>query len=213
MFDVWYEIAKDGAAAIPKNVSELSALEWVEIGEKYPELLPEEFRTYEVSSDVRLVRESPFVEIEKDDGRSFRFKAKDLQNGKDICIAIDVEELMVSLVRDHFHKDEDESAFGGVLVCTCGIAGCAGLWSQTCHVSSKMVHWSVVHYEDQLELFFERETYEKGALSMLRTLAENPGKYSMTYDSLYERDHAAFVEAVKDLQRKVANVQKANKVE
>ena len=36
MFDIWHKIIEESEAAIPANPSALSALEWCEIGEKYP---------------------------------------------------------------------------------------------------------------------------------------------------------------------------------
>lgn len=196
MFDIWQKIEEKSTVAIPTQVSALSALGWVEIGEKYPELMPEEFRGYDIYSDPQLILTSPFVETEKDGCLSFAFKATDPQTGKEIDVSIDEKELMLSLRKADFYADEWDSSYGGVLVCSCGYAGCAGVWSQTCHVSSKMVHWSVRHYDDKLELFFERDAYERGAFEMLSILAENPDKYSMIYDSYYERNHEAFAEEV-----------------
>lgn len=36
VFDIWYKIMEEGAVAMPASPSELSALEWCEVGEKYP---------------------------------------------------------------------------------------------------------------------------------------------------------------------------------
>lgn len=41
MFDIWHKIKEDGESAIPAEPSALSALEWCEIGEIYPNLVPE----------------------------------------------------------------------------------------------------------------------------------------------------------------------------
>lgn len=73
MIDSWRKIAEKGAAAVPVKASALSALGWVEIGEKYPELMPEEFRRYDVYSDSQLIRESPFVPVVIKGAKSFRF--------------------------------------------------------------------------------------------------------------------------------------------
>ena len=67
MFDIWHKIMEEGEAAIPASPSELSALEWCEVGEKYPNLVPELFRGYEPLNSPFLIRESPFVNEKGDE--------------------------------------------------------------------------------------------------------------------------------------------------
>ena len=200
MFDIWQRIKEKGAAAVPANPDALTALEWVEVGERWPELVPEKSRRWDVYVDPQLIRESPFVEKVEKSGESgfwtFKFCAHDSAAVEDLDVSVDVDELIRVFGMSDFHHDDGESAFGGLLVCSCGIAGCDGLWSQTFHVSEKMVHWSIRRYKDEYELFFEREAYECGVLRMLKTLVENPGKYTLTYDMSYEIDHEAFVDSV-----------------
>lgn len=45
------------------RATSLSALGWVEVGEKYPELMPEKFRGYDIYSGPQRIRESPFVRV------------------------------------------------------------------------------------------------------------------------------------------------------
>lgn len=197
MFDIWREIEERGAVVVPVKETALSALGWTEIGEKYPELMPECFRRYDVYNDPMLIRESPFKAVEDGDGRSYRFVADDPATGVSLVnVSVDVDELLRVLPLDEFMASDAESTFGGVLVCSCGIAGCAGIWSQTCHVSEKMVHWSVRKYEDEIELFFEREVYERGVMKMLREMVERPGAFSVPHGQLYNDDHEQFVSNV-----------------
>lgn len=55
------------------------------------------------------------------------------------------------------------------------------------------MHWSVRKYEDEIELFFEREVYERGVMKMLREMVERPGAFSVPYGQLYNDDHEQFV--------------------
>jgi len=201
MFDIWRKIDEEGAVAVPTHMESLSALGWVEVGEKYPELIPEEHRRYDVYSDRQLIRESPFVVTEIKGKKSYHFKTTDPIGGKSIDTWVDPMELAETFGRDYFHTDDGISSFGGILVCSCGIAGCAGIWSQTFHVSEKMVHWSVVCDEDELEFFFEREAYEKGVLTMLRALLENSEEYTLPGpdDSLCEDALDAFKSDVAEM--------------
>ena len=194
MFDIWRKIEEKGACAVPVKASALSALGWVEIGEKHPELIPEEFRHHDVYSDPQLIRESPFAPVVIKGVKSFHFKATDLIGGKSFDAWVDPLELVETFGRDYFHTDDGVSSFGGILVCSCGIAGCAGIWSQTFHVSEKMVHWSVVCDDDEFEFFFEREAYEKGALTLMRTLLERPEEFVLPglEDSLCDDSLEAF---------------------
>lgn len=179
MFDIWRKIDEKGAVAVPAKNSALSALGWVEIGEKYPELMPEEFRHHDVYSDFQLIRDSPFVVVSAEGEKSYHFKMTDPVGGKSLDAWVDPWTLMSALGQEYFHTDDGMSAFGGILVCSCGIAGCAGIWSQTFHVSRKMVHWSIFYEGDEIEFFFEREVYERGALAMMRALRENPGEFTL----------------------------------
>ena len=61
MFDIWQNIAEKGAVAVPLKTAALTPLGWAEIGEVYPDLLPDGCRNCDVYSDPQLIRESPFV--------------------------------------------------------------------------------------------------------------------------------------------------------
>ena len=179
MFDIWRRIDENGSVVVPTKETALSALGWVEIGERYPELMSKKFCGHDVYSDPQLIRDSPFAPVVIKGTKSFHFKATDPIGGKSFDAWVDPLELAGAFGHDYFHTDDGESSFGGILVCSCGIAGCAGIWSQTFHVSEKMVHWSVVCYEDEFEFFFEREAYEKGALTVMRALLERPDEYTL----------------------------------
>ena len=77
MFDLWRKINEEGEAAIPANPSGLSALEWCEVGEQYPHLVPEEFRGFEPFSSPFLIRTSPFV---NEKGNEYLFVATSPDN-------------------------------------------------------------------------------------------------------------------------------------
>ena len=201
MFDIWRKIDEKGAVVVPTKETALSALGWVEISEEYPELRPEDLRGYDVYSDPQLIRESPFAPVVIKGTKSFHFKATDPIGEKSFDAWVDPMELAETFGRNYFHADDGESSFGGILVCSCGIAGCAGIWSQTFHVSEKMVHWSVVRYDDEFEFFFEREAYEKGVLTMMRALLERPDEFTLPGPDgwLYEEALEAFRSQVDEM--------------
>ena len=133
MFDLWRKINEEGEAAIPANPSGLSALEWCEVEEKYPHLVPEEFRGFEPFSSPFLIRTSPFV---NEKGNEYLFVATSPDTGKTIRCGMNMWDFLDNLELEYFHYDEYHNSLSSVLVCDgCGVAGCAGIWSQTCHVS------------------------------------------------------------------------------
>ena len=83
MFDIWHKINDDGEAAIPANPSALSALEWGEVGELYPHLVPEEFRGLEPFTSPFLIRTSPFV---NEKGNEYLFVATSPDSGKTLRV-------------------------------------------------------------------------------------------------------------------------------
>ena len=176
-----------------------------EIGEVFPDLVPDGCRNCDVYSDPQLIRESPFL---NDTGKGYLFTATDPIGGGDIGCAMCCEELMNRAgANDYHYTDFDFGSPEAILTCSCGNPGCDGFWSQSFHVSSKMVHWSILRYREKYELFFEREAYEFGLIRMLKDMCEHPGiyditygsSYQITYGSSYQENHASFVERVHDM--------------
>ena len=193
MFDIWHKIDEKGAVAVPLNPTALTPLGWAEIREVYPELVPDEFRSCDVYSDPQLIYLSPF---ENEDGQEYLFYATDPVSDASIKCGICFNELLDTIGAKDYHADNEDSSFAGILTCNgCGIPGCDGLWSQSFHVSEKMIHWSIVRYEEEMELFFEREAYERGLIAMLHEMATSDTVFSTPHGSLYERKNA-FAERV-----------------
>ncbi len=195
MFDLWRKINEEGEAAIPANPSGLSALEWCEVGEQYPHLVPEDFRGFEPFTSPFLIRESPFV---NEKGNEYLFVATSPDSGKTLRCGMNMWDFLDNLGLKYFHYDEYHNSLSSVLVCDgCGVAGCAGIWSQTCHVSKWMVHWSVVVHDEEFDLFFEREAYEKGLIAMLHEMVTSDEVFNVPDGSPYE-DKEKFAEMVKE---------------
>ena len=189
------KINEEGAAAIPANPSELSALEWCEVGEQYPHLVPEPFRGFKPLTSPFLIWESPFV---NEKGNEYLFVATSSDTGKTLRCGINLWDMLDNIGLEYFHDDQQQSNLNAILVCdSCGVAGCAGIWSQTCHVSKWMVHWSVRVYEEEFELFFDREAYEMGLIVMLHDMATSDVVFNVPDGSPYE-DKEEFVEMVKE---------------
>lgn len=106
MFDIWRKIAEKGAVAVPVKASALSALGWVEVGEKWPELIPEEFRHHDVYSDPQLIWKSPFV---CEDDKQYLFVATDPSLGKTLKVSIGYNELLGALGAEDYYNDYEAS--------------------------------------------------------------------------------------------------------
>ncbi len=197
MFDLWRKIDEEGEAAIPANPSGLSALEWCEVGEQYPHLVPEEFRGFEPFASPFLIRDSPFV---NEKGNEYLFVATSHDSREPLRCGIDLWHLLKNLCASYYHHDQQhDGSFDAVLVCDgCGIAGCAGIWSQTCHVSKWMVHWSVRVYDEEFELFFEREAYESGLIAMLHEIVTSDAVFTVPYSCSPYEDKEMFVKTVEE---------------
>ena len=194
MFDLWRKINEEGEAAIPANPSGLTALEWCEVGELYPHLVPESFRGFEPFTSPFLIRPSPFI---NEKGNEYLFVATSPDSGKTLRCGMNMWDWLDNFGLDYFHYDEYHDSLKSVLVCEgCGVAGCAGIWSQTCHVSKLMVHWSVQRHEDEFELFFERKVYEKGLIAMLHDMVTSDVVFTVPDGSPYE-DKEEFADMVK----------------
>ena len=201
MVDIWHKVYEGGESAIPAEPSALSALEWCEIGEKYPNRVPEPFQGFDPVTSSRLIRESPFV---NEIGNEYLFVATSPDNGKTFRCGINLWGMLSNLGMTDFHYDEDQGNFHAVLVCkSCGVAGCAGIKSQTCHVSKWMVHWSIKEYDEEFEFFFEREAYESGLISMLHDMVTSDVAFVVPDGSPYE-DKERFAEMVNEALRQRA---------
>lgn len=166
MFQLWKRIEEVGAVAIPDRADALSGLEWVEVAERYPDLvLPEYFR-YDIESDSHLRFECPFVRI----GDSYKFQVAGNGEADSLNVFVDLRQLLEKLGAKDYCVDDDAGFFEGILTCSCGVPGCAGLWNQSFHVSERMVRWDVCCYETRFELFFDRKTYDEGVVCLLHDL-------------------------------------------
>ena len=172
MFELWRKIEEKGAVAIPIRPDALSRLEWAEVSELYPELVPDECRGYDVYFDEQLILTCPFVRV----GNAYKFMARMHEENKWLNVFVDTRELVGVLCAKNYHIGLAASLFDGPLICSCGISGCDGIDSQSIHVSEGMVRWDVLRYRQHYELFFEREAYDVGVVRMLHDLCqENSG--------------------------------------
>ena len=165
MHDFWRKYHEEGAAAIPEDAAALVPLTWVEVEELHPKRVPVEYAGADPLSSPFLIQTSPFV-LKEAKGRFWSFKAEDPAAKRVFEAEIDYSELLPAIGATDYFGAED----AGILTCGCGIPGCAGIWSQTCHVSRHMVHWTVRETGHWTDLFFEREAYERGMVGMLHEM-------------------------------------------
>ncbi|MBR6021835.1 MAG: hypothetical protein IK066_05385 [Kiritimatiellae bacterium] len=178
MNDFWRRFHEEGVAAIPSDVAALSPLAWAEVEELHPERVPAECAGCNPLSSPLLIRTSPFVREEDEDGVGFwAFEAEDPVAKRVFDADIDYSELFPAIGKTDYFGDEG----AGILTCGCGVPGCAGIWSQTCHVSRRMVHWTVRETGRWTEWFFERKAYERGLVEMLHEMVTSGQEYSLPY--------------------------------
>ena len=163
-FNLWKAIAEEGPSAIEKNKMHIAALEWAEIEEVYPNLVDADFSGCNVYEEESLILENPFKrQLNSDTGLpDYYFRVCVPRVEFELHGMINYRTLIDSMGQSDYE--------GYLLTCGCSEPGCAGFWSEYCHVSNKMIHWSINKYDVFVELFFERERYEKNALSMFQDL-------------------------------------------
>ena len=61
-----------------------------------------------------------------------------------------------------------------VMTCSCTVPECAGFYNQESRLSEHFVHWSLRYNGEDLDLLFDRNSYENAALSVLRHFRDHP---------------------------------------
>ncbi|MBR5592124.1 MAG: hypothetical protein IKW38_06315 [Kiritimatiellae bacterium] len=84
---------------------------------------------------------------------------------------------------------------GDYLTCGCGEPGCSGFWETKVHHSPQMIRLSLTQYEEEYDLFFDRETYERGAVQLLERLVLARWNGSEAYNDSY-KNNTAFMKDV-----------------
>lgn len=190
MFGLWRKIEERGSVAIPLRTEALSRLEWAEVSERYPELIPDECRGYDVYDDGGLICRCPFVR----EGNAYKFRVEDPSVDKRLNVFVNTRELINMLCA----KDYEGSLFAGALTCSCGIPDCDGISMQSAHVSNHMVRWDVCRYKQRHVLFFGREAYDQGVARMLHDLCRSDSGIDLTVGGGYERKDY-LIDGVRDL--------------
>lgn len=75
---------------------------------------------------------------------------------------------------------------GDYLTCGCGEPGCSGFDEINIHPSPQMIRISLMQYEKTYDLFFDRETYERGAIQLLQSLIQSHWNGSESYNQSYD---------------------------
>ncbi len=167
MFNLWGEIAEHGTSVIWKKEKKISFIEWAEIEELYPNLVPEDCAHVDIYEESLLITENPFARTIDSKTRlpSYWFHQKIPKTEFELTGAINYRGLIDSMSRREFD--------GYILTCGCSVPGCAGFWEEYCHVSNKMVRLSINKYQVYMDLFFERERYEQNVITMFRDLIDH----------------------------------------
>ena len=133
-----------------------------------------------IDESGRIIKVDPFDRI--------GFQAEEPETGEHVGGCLKVYGVVGSLRGDYD---------GSFLTCGCGEPGCSGFWEQRSHLSPAFVHWSIEQYDRQIELYFDRDVYERGALRFLRRkhLAKWNGSEAYNYS------YRGFREFDEDVQR------------
>ncbi len=184
MQDFWRKYHDEGVAAIPDDAAELSPLTWAELEELHPERMPAGYTGIDPLSSSLLIRVSPFFkekclqeEDDEEEEWNWSFAVEEPVTKRKFGAEIDFQELLLAVGATDYFGDEA----AGILTCGCGVPGCARILSQSCHVSLRMVHWTVREPGRWSDCFFERNAYERGLVEMLHDMATSGKKYTMPY--------------------------------
>ena len=128
-----------------------------------------------IDETSRIIKKNPFVQGV--------FSTMEPETGETVAGCLKVYGVIGSLRGDYD---------GYFLTCGCGEPGCSGFWVQRSHLSPAFVHWSIEQYERKLELYFDRDMYEREALHFVRKkhLAKWNGSeaYNYSYSGFVEFD-------------------------
>ena len=112
---------------------------------------------------VQLIIHSPFVkEDDSENGIGWVFKVTDPETGNVVKTYISPYSL--------FHSLGETSGETELLVCSCSVAGCAGLFDEEFECTDKYVHWSLTEHGQPYSWYFDRVAYETGAIKMLHDI-------------------------------------------
>lgn len=183
MFDLWGKIANGGGRTfVEQHVNEFSPLEWVEIGDMFPDLIPAHCREYDWRKDNRVVKECPFVRLRRCGNPKWRedtysFRVRGALGDKDLLAAAYIDGALATLEYTDAcydygaeYKPKDPACEYPAFGCNCGSALCDGFCYERCHVSRHLVHWTVIRSQDKLDIVYDRTAYDLGVLRMLRGL-------------------------------------------
>ena len=115
-----------------------------------------------VSPGIKTIDKSPFCKDDDLEEPLWSFKAIDPNSGSLIETSISPCALLNSLGEDNGSHE--------LLTCDCGVAECARLCHEKFECTEKHVHWSFVKTGTAYSLFFDRISYELGAMEMLHDI-------------------------------------------
>ena len=127
----------------------------------------------------RVLKSSPFKCTK---ARWYRFSVVDPGSGKKIKDFLYLKGVIASLLAEKGCVD--------IVGCGCGVAGCAGFWSEKFWKTDKLVVWEIEHKRNVYTWCFDRAIYERESLAMLKDMVERHigwnGLVSPEYDSYEE---------------------------
>ena len=109
--------------------------------------------------EVKIISKSPFVKESDGEGIFWSIKTVDPISNRKFDTAISPRALLKSLCENH--------GFEELLTCTCGIAECKGIRYERFERTDNYIRWSFNDNGKTYTLYFDRSTYETGAIEML----------------------------------------------
>lgn len=183
MFDLWGKLVNAGGRAfVERHLDEFSPLEWVELGERYPDLVSAKYKDYDWRNDPLIIRDSPFLRLRRKGNRKWKednytFRVNGTDDYKPILATAYIDGVIATLKYTDVryltaigYGNENPADGCPAFGCSCGDARCDGFCYERCHVSRHLVHWTIERYNEKYDLFYDRESYDLSAIKMLRGL-------------------------------------------
>lgn len=126
--------------------------------------MPPSDKTAPPADAVPVIHQSPFVKKTEGEDVSWSFTAT-LPDGQPISACIHPYALFLSLTQNRGNEE--------LLVCGCSSGGCAGFFDEAFESTEEWIEWRMTYRGLKCVWRFDRATYEKGAIAMLREICDS----------------------------------------
>jgi hypothetical protein len=161
--EAWCVLLRESPRLAMKRMEETS---WKKLSKRRKKILARlcpELEIPQINSYSGLDKEPDLIQKEtplKHSKSDYGFLGRHPRTGVTVSGAINFGALLKTLQCDY-----DDNSFP--FVCGCGDARCHGLWVETVRRAKTLVHWSIQQYDNKVELYYDRDSYEQDMVEML----------------------------------------------